>query len=236
MKSRKIILLIAFILGIIGLWMMVSLAPPNACEYASTNLEYIKSKIQEAVKAKELKMVRYNAYKALNGIEKTRINFEDCGCTATMDCMEQVLSQLKMATKSISLEETKNILGQAMENTIVGMEELRAFNGEHSSPYGADLLYLNTKEMPDGQNWLIRIPDGKLKELVEDSLMEFENSLAKVIAEVDCTEARRFISKIYEDSRTILLNTELSDYKKQYHNRVKTLTLAALHDLGGCTG
>src|SRR5690606_285000 len=153
MKSRKIILLIAFILGIIGMWMMISLAPPNACEYASTNLEYIKSKIQEAVKAQDLKMVRYNAYKALNGIEKTRINFEDCGCTATMDRMEEVLSQLKTATKVDSMEKTKTILAQALENTIVGLEELRDFHWEHSSPYGADLLYLNTKEMPNDQNW-----------------------------------------------------------------------------------
>jgi len=235
MKSRKIILLIAFILGIIGMWMMISLAPPNACEYASTNLEYIKSKIQEAVKAQDLKMVRYNAYKALNGIEKTRINFEDCGCTATMDRMEEVLSQLKTATKVDSMEKTKTILAQALENTIVGLEELRDFHWEHSSPYGADLLYLNTKEMPNDQNWLFQIPEGKIREQVEESLKDFEISLAKVIAEVDCREARRFISKIYEDSRTVLLNTELSDYKKQYHNRVKTLTLAALQDLGGCT-
>lgn len=226
--------MIAFILGIIGMWMMISFAPPNACEYASTNLEYIKSRIQGAMEADDLNMVRYNAYKALNGIEKTRINFEDCGCTATMDRMEQVLSQLKTAIKADSLEETKTILGQALENTIVGMEVLRNFNGDNSSPYGADLLYLNTKEIPQGQNWLFRIPEGKIKEQVEESLLDFESSLAKVIVEVDCREARRFISKIYEDSQSVLLNTELSDYKKQYHNRVKTLTMTALQRLGGC--
>lgn len=76
MKSRKIILLIVFAIGLLGLWLMASFTTPaNACQYASTNLEYIKSKIQEAVVADNLNMTKYHAYKALNGIEKRRAIF-----------------------------------------------------------------------------------------------------------------------------------------------------------------
>ena len=50
MKNRKVILLIVLAIGFVSHWLMsFSTLPANACQYASTNLEYIKSKIVNKV-------------------------------------------------------------------------------------------------------------------------------------------------------------------------------------------
>ena len=234
MKTTNTILLITFALGIITLWLMSSFSVPNACAYASSNLEYIKSNIQEAVMANDLKMAKYYAYKALNGIEKTKGNILDCGCEGTMESLDNALSQLKTATKSDFLEDSKHALRRALENTIIGIKVLKVFERESSSPYGTDFLTMNTKEIQDGSSWLAPPHSGTIKGQVHECLLEFETSLEKVVTDVDCAEARRFVSNIHEESRLMLLNTKLSEYKKQYYQRVKMLSQTALQKIGDC--
>ena len=234
MKTKKTILLITFALGLLVLWLMSSFSAPNACAYANSNLEYIKSKIQAAVTANDLKMAKYHAYKALNGIEKTKTNFVDCGCEGTIESLEKALSLLKTATKSKFLEDSKQALHKALENTIIGLKVLKAFEHESSSPYGNDFLTMNTKEILDGPKWLSPPHSGTIKEQVHECLLEFEMSLGKVVSDVDCAEAKRFVTNIHEESRLMLLNSKLSEYKKQYHHRVKVLSQAALQKLGDC--
>ncbi len=234
MKTKKTILLITFALGLLVLWLMSSFSAPNACAYANSNLEYIKNKIQAAVTANDLKMAKYHAYKALNGIEKTKTNFVDCGCEGTIESLEKALSLLKTATKSKFLEDSKQALHKALENTIIGLKVLKAFEHESSSLYGNDFLTMNTKEILDGPKWLSPPHSGTIKEQVHECLLEFEMSLGKVVSDVDCAEAKRFVTNIHEESRLMLLNSKLSEYKKQYHHRVKVLSQAALQKLGDC--
>ncbi|WP_318344563.1 hypothetical protein [Flagellimonas baculiformis] len=234
MKTKQTILLITFALVLTVLLLTSSFSAPNACAYANSNLEYIKSKIQAAVTANDLKMAKYHAYKALNGIEKTKGNFVDCGCEGTIESLEKTLSLLKTATKSEFLEDSKQALHRALENTMIGLKVLKAFEHESSSPYGNDFLTMNTKEFLDGPKWLSPPHSGTIKEQVHECLLEFEMSLGKVVSDVDCAEARRFVTNIHEEARLILLNTKLSEYKKQYHQRVKVLSQAALQKLGDC--
>jgi hypothetical protein len=42
------------------------------------------------------------------------------------------------------------------------------------------------------------------------------------------------VSNIHEEARLTLLNTNLSQHKKEYHQRVKTLAEEALEELGDC--
>lgn len=222
----------AYLLGIIGLWTMTASALPDACGYANSNLQYIKGHIKKAFEAQELNLSRYNAYKALNGIEKTRGNLEDCGCKGSLDHMEKALAQLKAATRKESLGESKALLGDALRNTLIAIEFLRDFNWENSGPQGRELLESGPSKK--SEDWLYRTPEAKIREQVEESLAEFENSIQKVIDQVECREAHRFLSKIHEESRRTLLNTELSKYKKQYHLRVDSLVMDALGRLGPC--
>lgn len=235
MKNKNIILLIVFAIGLISLLLLSSFsAPSNACQYASSNLEYIKSEIQEAAMSNNLNMSKYHAYKALNGIEKTKDNFLDCGCEGTMESMEITLSHLKTATRSNVLKKAKTALHKALETTIIGIKVLKEFEHETSSEYGSNVLVLNTTDVLDFQGGMILTHGATVKKQVHQCLLGFESSLDKVVSEVDCKDAHRFISNIYEESRLILMDTKLSEHKKEYHQRVKTLAKAALEKLGDC--
>lgn len=215
--------------GLFVLWMMTSLGLPDACEFANSNLEYIKGKIQEAVAAPELQMARYNTYKALNGIEKTKHNLQDCGCRSTQERMDLALSQLKGAARAGSLWESKQLLDQALENTLGALGALRDFRGGNPGPHDSRPT-IDSR----GQDWLFRIPDVTVREQVEESLSAFESSLESVIREVECEDARRFVADIYQETRSNLLNKELSKHKKEYYLRVRALTEQALKKLGDC--
>ncbi|MBO0321964.1 hypothetical protein J0X14_06630 [Muricauda sp. CAU 1633] len=234
MKTRTIILLVVFVLGMILLWFMSSFTIRNACEYANSNLEYIKSKIEAAIVTDDLQVSKYNAYKALNGIEKTKANFLDCGCEGTIESLEGATYELKQATKAETLETSKKALHLALETTLIGIKVLRIFEQEVASTYGNDILVLNTKDALNDQDGLFLTPTHTIREQVHSCLLGFESSLDKVVSEVECEEAHRFINNIHEEARLVLLNTELSKHKKQYHQRVKTLAQEALNRLGKC--
>lgn len=233
MKTRKIILLIVFIIGVLSLLLMASFTYRNACEYASSNIEYIKGELQSAIVSDEFEMSKYHAFKALNGIEKTRLNFLDCGCSAAIESLEKTSSYLKRATATKSFDDSKEWLHLALENTIIGIKVLRVFEQETSSAYGNDILILNTKDAGEHEIGTL-LPQGDLKKMVHNCLLGFESSLDKVVTEVECEEANRFISKIHEEAQSTLLRTELTTAKKEYHHRVKTIAKEALDRLGEC--
>lgn len=235
MKTRKVILLIVFILGVLALWLMSSFTYRNACEYAVSNMEYIKEQIEKAVVADDFEMSKHFAYRALNSIEKTKGNFLDCGCDGAIASLENTLSDLKKATKSESLGASKKFLHTALDNTVIGVKVLRVFEQEFSSDYNNDVLVMNTKEALESQNGIFLPQQGLLRKQVHNCLLGFESSLDKVVSDVECNEAQRFISKIHKEATLTLLDTELSEAKKQYHQRVRTITQDALKKLGDCT-
>ncbi|MEZ4809276.1 MAG: hypothetical protein R2819_02850 [Allomuricauda sp.] len=234
MKTRKVILLIVFILGVICLWMMSSFNNRNACEYAISNIEYIKGQIEAAIIADDFEVSKHFAYKALNGIEKTKGNFLDCGCDGTIASLENVLADLKKATKAPSRETSKKSLHAAWDNTIIGIKILRVFEQDFSSAYNNDVLVMNTKDALESQNGIFLPQQGLLKEQVHNCLLGFESSLDKVVNDVECKEAHEFISKIHQEATLSLLDTELSEAKKQYHQRVRAIAQDALSKLGDC--
>jgi len=208
--------------------------PANACQYASSNLEYIKSKIQDAILAEDVNMAKYHAYKALNGIEKTRSNFLDCGCEGAIESMDSALDHLKTATKVNVLTKTKLALHKALEKTIISINVLEEFEQETSSEYGSNVLVMNTTDVLDFKNGMMLTQGSTVKKQVHQCLLDFESSLKKVVADVDCKDAHRFISNTYEEARLTLLNANLSQHKKEYYQRVKSLTKEALDKLGDC--
>ena len=174
------------------------------------------------------------AYKALNSIEKTRSNFEECGCDTAIESLEAALFYLKDATKAPSLSESKTLLHTALENMEIGSKILKAFGEESISTYGNEVLFLNTTEALKQQGGVVLNDANPIKQQVHNCLLGFESSLDKVVTGVECNEAYAFISKIHEEAGETLLDTELSEHKKQYHHRVRTITMGALERLGKC--
>ncbi|MBS9461610.1 hypothetical protein KIM67_04250 [Flagellimonas sp. 389] len=235
MRTKKVILFIIFIIGVISLLLLSSFSIRNACEYANSNLEYIKSQTQRAIVADDFNRSKYYAYKALNGIEKTKYNFIDCGCEGTIESLDKTLAHLKTATKAISFEESKKSLHNALKSTEIGMNVLKNYDQDFSSVYGNNMLVLNTKDALLSQNGVIEPHIKPSRQQIHNCLLGFENSLDKVVKEVNCKVAFEFISKTSEEARLTLLNTELSEPKKQYYQRVKTLSDEALSRLGDCS-
>ncbi|WP_133248438.1 hypothetical protein [Flagellimonas aquimarina] len=234
MKTKKIILFIVFILGVIGLLLMTSFTTRNACEYANSNIEYIKSQTEKAIIADGFEMSKYHVYKALNAIEKSRLNFVDCGCEGTIESLEKALFYLKEATKAESFNDSKKSLHIALESTTIGIKVLKTFEEEHSSSYGNNMLVLNTKDAIDQHNPILMPQGEELRQHVHNCLLGFETSLDNVVNQVECKEAQGFITKIHEEARLTLLNTGLSEPKKQYYQRVKTIAHDALARLEDC--
>ncbi|MCL6272688.1 hypothetical protein M3P19_01645 [Muricauda sp. 2012CJ35-5] len=234
MKTRKVILLIVFILGIVSLLILSSFISRSACEYAHANLDYIKIKTEAAIGADNYEQSKYHAFKALNSIEKTRANFVDCGCNGTIESLEAALFYLKDATKAKSFSSSKRYLHTALENLEIGSKVLKVFEQDSIDSNVNQVLLDNTQDALNDHEVIILSDMDPIKSQVHNCLLGFESSLAKVVTDVDCKEAYAFISNIHEDAGETLLNTELSAHKKEYHNRVRTIAMSALNRLGKC--
>ena len=52
----------------------------KACEYAGSNINYVKTQTEKAIAVDDINQARYFAYKALNAIEKSKNQLKECGC------------------------------------------------------------------------------------------------------------------------------------------------------------
>lgn len=234
MKKRKIILLVIFIIGVVSLLLLSSFMDRNACDYANSNLEYIKSEMNEAVKATDFELSKYHAFKALNSIEKTRANFLDCGCQETIESLEKVSYYLKKGTNATSLEVSTKFFYVALESASDGINVLKESEQGHSSPYNKNILMLNTENALAHHSYMATPEFKQLHQHGHECLLGFKISLGKVVTDVPCKEAHAFISRIHDEARLKLLNTDLSDARKHYHQRVETIAQDALSRLGNC--
>lgn len=235
MKSyQKILPILGIILGLLGLLLALSFTTINACQLANVDALSIKKHTQTALKTNSLEMARYHAFKALNGMEKARANFSDCGCEPALKTVKDAEMHLKNATRSKSLEDSKSYLKLALQNTLVAIDALKRFEEEYTSNYGDDILVMNTKEVLNEQGGILLTPAKQLQRTMEKSLAEFENSLDAVVNYVDCEDAFSFINRIVSKSNAHLERKTLTQAQHKYHLEVRTIALDALLKLEGC--
>ncbi|MEO1485068.1 MAG: hypothetical protein AAFU57_04935 [Bacteroidota bacterium] len=234
MKLKQIIRLMVCLTAIVSTLLLSSFTGLGACQYANSNLQYIKAQTKEALETMDFEKSRYHTFKAINGIEKTRANFKACGCEKAIEGLEKMMLSLKSATKSKSKSSVNHNLEEALMHSKWVFEELALHESETYTDYGDDLLVLNTKDALDAQGGVL-LPESKLLEKrIHDGLKAYEKSTKKVVETVDCKEAKAFLKKTYEHTQQQLLNPDLTRPKKIYHLRVLTITENALEDLGKC--
>ncbi|MEL6974447.1 MAG: hypothetical protein AAGL29_03530 [Bacteroidota bacterium] len=234
MKLKQIVWLMVCLTGMVGTLVLSSFTSVSACQYANSNLQYIKAQTKEALATADFEKSRYHTFKAINGIEKTRDNFKACGCEKAIEGLEQMMVSLKSASKSKSKSSVNYNLEEALMHSKWVFEELALHESESYTDYGDDLLVLNTKDVLDAQGGVL-LPESKLLEKrIHDGLKAYEKSTKKVVETVDCKEARAFLQKTYEHTQQQLLNPDLTRPKKIYHQRVLTITESALGELGSC--
>lgn len=210
-----------------------SFKPTQACDYAGSNITYVKTETEKALGKKDLQLMRFHIYKALGAIVKSENQLEDCGCEDASERIIEVSELLKSATKTSSLADTRILLEKALQNVEKSLEALRDHR-QNDSLYGSDSLTINTTNART-KTKLSMPPDEKiLKQKIDSSLTTYRASLQKVVNTVNCREAYAFANRIYEHCQQQLLNSSLSEGKKYYNLRTKEITAEALEQLGDC--
>ena len=207
----------------------------KACDYAGSNIGYIKSQTEQALAAEDLNILRYYAYKAINAIEKSKEQIEDCGCDYAEENIYEGLDNLKKATRVTSLNSAKILLTRALDNSLGSLDAIRDHD-EHlgGSVYANDMLAMNTKTAEKEKLRMV-MPVGKeLERKIDLSLVNYQNSLNDVVNGVECKEAYEFAIKIYEHCEQELLKPQLTEAKKYYNLRTKEITALALEKLKEC--
>ena len=205
----------------------------KACEYAGSNINYVKTQTEKAIAVDDINQARYFAYKALNAIEKSKNQLMECGCEYATDNITEGFSNLKLATKATSLNSTRILLKRALENTLGGLESL-AEHELHDSKYGSNLLAMNTVVAKKEKMAMKKPGKKEFERKIDISLEKYQESLNKIVNSVECNEARAFAENIYLHCEQQLLLPNLTEGKKYYNLKTKDITAAALEKLNDC--
>ena len=203
------------------------------CEYANSNMGFAKSQITAALLTDDINQARFYAYKAVNALEKSKNQLKVCGCTFAKESMNENLDTLVLATKSTTLEGTRTYLDKSIElinNTMFVLDS----HDSHNSTYANDVLSMNTNT---ASKTVINTKNSKslsLNDKIDLSLAKYKVSLEKVVATINCKDAKAFAQRIFDECENQLLKPNLTEGSKYYNLRTKEITQNALNKIGDC--
>ena len=221
-----------FLYLIVLVFLLSSFKVDKACEYAGSNINYVKTQTEKAIAGVDINQARYFAYKALNAIEKSKDQLKECGCEYAAESISDGHTNLKLATRTTSLNGTRILLNRALENAIDALDALEEHE-LHKSQYANDVLALNTVVNYDKAG-MEKPTKAANEKKIDASLESYRESLDKIINSVDCKEARAFAENIYSHCEQQLLQPNLSEGKKYYNLKTQEITTQALKKLGEC--
>ncbi len=209
----------------------------EACQYAGSNITYVKNQTELAMDADDINKARFHTYKAIKGIYRSQEQLKECGCQLAAAAIEESEDHLKLATKSTSISGTKILLAEALEKTMASLEALE----KHHLHDQTDLRLEMARDAETLENNMVTIELEKsenqvLHDLIDNSLIAYEASIEKVVNTVSCKEARAFADLIFNNCEQELLKPGLSEGKKYYNLRTKEITSRAIERLGTCDG
>tara|TARA_R110000868_G_scaffold202782_2_gene450569 strand:- start:6599 stop:7285 length:687 start_codon:yes stop_codon:yes gene_type:complete len=222
-----------YLLNIFLFLLLSSFTKDRACEYVGSNIDFITSQTQKALLETDLNKAKFEIYKAINAIEKTKEKLEDCGCSYASKNLFDGLDNLIMATKTSTINGARFLLNRVLENTASSIEALKEHH-THQSKYQNDVLTLNTTKSNKETSAMKMLEVRELRQTIDASLVKFENSLDDIVKTVDCNEAKAFILDIYNKCEQALLKEKLSEGKKYYNLRTKAIASEALDKLKNC--
>ncbi len=205
----------------------------TACEYAGSNINFVKTQTEKALAEDNINQARYYTYKAVNAIEKSKNQLADCGCQdATLNIIDG-LENLKKATRTSTINATRLLLNRALENILGGLEAMEN-HGMHGTKYSDNVLVMNTVANANA-NLTMKLPeDAVLHKKIDQSLENYRKSLNTILLNVNCKEAKAFANRVFTNCEAELLKPNLTEGKKYYNLRTKEITAEALEKLGAC--
>lgn len=222
-----------FLLNAMALCILSSFNLNKACDYASSNIGYIKSQAELAIKAENINKSRYYAYKALSAIDKSKKQLENCDCEYATKIMDETAENLKNATRATTMASTRMLLEKAIQNADISLDALSEHE-LHKSKYASDVLAMNTKES-EQEMITMRLPESPiLHDKIDKSLLSYEKSLTNVVNTLDCDEAYNYALNVFQNCEKQLLRTDMTEAKMYYNLKTKSITEKALKKLEAC--
>ncbi|TMM53201.1 hypothetical protein FEE95_19225 [Maribacter algarum] len=210
-----------------------SFSASEACNYAGSNMNYVKARTEEALTTNDINKARFYTYKAIKVLQTSTNRFDDCGCKDAEVNIEESLINLKAATKSTSLNGTRILLTEALQQIV---DALDAFEQHemHDTAFSSKDFAMNTEAIGETAMPITETKEDALYHQIDVSLENYSKSINNVIDSVGCMEARAFADNIFAHCEQQLLKSNLSEGKKYYNLRTKEITEKALLRLGDC--
>lgn len=217
----------------IAIILLSSFAPSEACSYAGSNMKYIKARTEEALKTNDINKAKFYTYKAIKVIQTSTSRFDDCGCEDAEVNIEESLINLKAATKSTSLNGTRILLQEALQQIV---DALDAFEQHkmHDTAFSSKDFAMNTASEVEKTLISTEPKKNELHQQIDISLANYSKSINTVVDSVSCVDARAFAYNIFVTCEQQLLKSNLSEGKKYYNLKTKEITEKALSRLGDC--
>lgn len=210
-----------------------SFKPIKPCEYAGSNIGFVKTETQKAINEEDINISKYHTYKAIRAIENSKEQLNNCGCDYAANSMNDSFNDLVLATKTNTLRSNRVLLKRSLEKTVSSLEAIEKHE-LHDSNYASDVLAVNTLEVTNSKKSKASPKGVYLERKIDSALLKYEVSLSNIVKNVDCKEALNYAKKIYEHCEQELLKPNLSEGKKYYNLRTKEITAQAIEELNNC--
>jgi hypothetical protein len=219
-----------------GAWFtLISATPEKACINTEALIGFISEETSTALEEADIQVIRYHAFKAVNAIERSRTQLEDCGCDYARKNLLESLENLKLATQVSTLEGTRIPLSRAMDYILAGHDALEAHEKSHTRPFWQRLVGVDTEDTEHTQATRLLKADKAIEAKIEESLVTYQNSLNEVVEGVPCGEALVFVRRVYAHCEKQLERKDQTPAKRFYNLRTKEITQKALDQLNNCS-
>lgn len=210
------------------LFLFTAFKPTSACEYAGSNINYVKTQTEKALAKEDLNLIRYYTFKALNALEKSKKEIQACRCEYASISLEESAYLLKRATRAVDVKDSKDLLKRALQNTVSSIDALTIHNEQHTIDKSDNLLALNDEHGTNVEESSETAKEVPFREKLDASLNKYRQSLDKVVRTVNCIDAKAFAEGIYNNCEQELLKAGLSEQKKYYNLKTQEITADAL--------
>lgn len=214
--------------------MLISASPEEACMNTESLIGFVSEQTAQALEEADMQLIRYHAFKAVNAIERSRNQLQDCGCDYARKNLLESLENLKLATQVSTLEGTRIPLSRAMDYILAGREALDKHEKSHTRPFWQRLVDVDTQPSEHTQANRLLKADKAIEARIEEALVTYQNSLNEVVEGVPCGEALVFVRRVYAHCEKQLERNDQTPAKRFYNLRTKEITQKALDELREC--
>lgn len=223
-----------FVLSVWAIGLCSSFKTSEACEYAGSNIGYVKTQTQSAMANNDLNKAKFITYKAIRAIYKLRKQLEDCGCEQALINIEESQYHLKKATKATSIENAQILLMEAYKKVVFSLEAIERHHLHENLEVNDNPSMEHTQKAGNKGRSAIQLQGQALRVMIDDSLIPYEKSLQTIVDSVNCKDARAYAERIFKICEQELLKPNLSEGKKYYNLRTQEITAEAIKELEAC--